>query len=77
METIRHFGVLDQICGVPVTTRNWSTMKSVAAALGVGRTAEDGVKVLADGLLRRSPTVAKESVGRRNPPRACKPDRSV
>jgi uncharacterized protein (DUF1697 family) len=77
MKTIRHFGALDQICGVPVTTRNWNTMTAVAAALGVGRTAEDGVKGLADGPSRRSPTVAKESVGRRNPPRACKPDRSV
>jgi len=77
METIRHFGVLDQICGVPVTTRNWNTMTAVAAALGVGRTAEDGMKAPSDKPSPPSPARAKKTGTRRNPPRACKPDRSV
>ena len=37
MKTIRYLGEMDKIFGVPATTRNWSTLQSVAAILKVGQ----------------------------------------
>jgi uncharacterized protein (DUF1697 family) len=34
MRAISHLGALDQQVGVPVTTRNWSTMRTIANVLG-------------------------------------------
>ena len=77
METIRHFGALDQICGVPVTTRNWNTMMAVAAVLGIGRQAAVGAMAPAGKPSKPSPTATSTRIARRGPPRACKPDRSM
>ena len=33
MQAIRYLGTLDRVFGVPVTTRNWSTMLAIAEAL--------------------------------------------
>jgi uncharacterized protein (DUF1697 family) len=33
MKTIGHLGALDRLLGVPVTTRNWNTMASIARVL--------------------------------------------
>jgi uncharacterized protein (DUF1697 family) len=33
MKAIGYLGQLDQLCGVPVTTRNWNTIQSIARAL--------------------------------------------
>jgi uncharacterized protein (DUF1697 family) len=34
MKAIRYLGQLDELCGVPVTTRNWNTIQSIVKALG-------------------------------------------
>jgi uncharacterized protein (DUF1697 family) len=65
METIRHFGALDRVCGAPVTTRNWNTMTAVASALGVGGKAEGRGAGDADKPSKRSRTVVKKAAGRR------------
>ena len=36
MKTISYLGLLDRLFGVPVTTRNWNTMSTVAMALSSG-----------------------------------------
>ena len=36
MKAIGYLGGLDRIFGVPATTRNWSTITAIAAALGTG-----------------------------------------
>jgi uncharacterized protein (DUF1697 family) len=33
MKAISYLGQLDKLCGVPVTTRNWNTIQSIAKAL--------------------------------------------
>jgi hypothetical protein len=32
-KAIRHLGTLDRVFGVPVTTRNWNTIRAIARAL--------------------------------------------
>ena len=34
MKVISYLGQLDKLCGVPVTTRNWNTIKSIVKRLG-------------------------------------------
>ena len=36
MKVIGYLGTLDQLFGVPVTTRNWNTMTAIASRLGTG-----------------------------------------
>lgn len=38
MKTIGHLGKLDQVFGVPVTTRNWNTLTQIARVLDQGAT---------------------------------------
>jgi hypothetical protein len=33
MKAVSYFGQLDKLSGVPVTTRNWNTIQSIAKAL--------------------------------------------
>jgi uncharacterized protein (DUF1697 family) len=36
MKAIGHLGTLDRVFGVPLTTRNWNTMTTIARVLGAG-----------------------------------------
>jgi len=38
MKVIRYLGTLDQLYGVPATTRNWNTIVAIAKVLGDGAT---------------------------------------
>jgi uncharacterized protein (DUF1697 family) len=39
LKVIRYLGALDQVFGVPVTTRNWNTITAIAKVLDSGATA--------------------------------------
>jgi len=36
MKVIRYLGEIDGLFGVPVTTRNWNTIRAIAKVLGAG-----------------------------------------
>jgi hypothetical protein len=36
MKAIGHLGTLDRLFGVPLTTRNWNTMTTIARVVGAG-----------------------------------------
>jgi uncharacterized protein (DUF1697 family) len=38
LKVIRYLGALDQVFGVPVTTRNWNTITAIAKVLDSGAT---------------------------------------
>jgi hypothetical protein len=38
MKVIRYLGTFDRLFGVPVTTRNWTTITTIARVLGHGET---------------------------------------
>jgi hypothetical protein len=37
MKVISYLGMIDRLFGVPVTTRNWSTITAITRVLGHGR----------------------------------------
>jgi uncharacterized protein (DUF1697 family) len=59
MKAIGYLGTLDRLFGVPVTTRNWNTMTTIARVLGQGgparRVLEERKPELPDKRLQRTP----------------------
>jgi hypothetical protein len=44
MKVIGYLGTFDRLFGVPVTTRNWNTMTTIARILGQGRPDRSGLE---------------------------------
>jgi uncharacterized protein (DUF1697 family) len=68
MKVIGYLGTFDRLFGVPVTTRNWNTMTTIARILGQGRPDRPGLEGRKRELLpnrRLQPTAPGARVSRR------------
>jgi uncharacterized protein (DUF1697 family) len=77
MRAISYLAQLDQLFGVPATTRSWNTMTTIARLLGASQAPSSMATAAERGLVGQSRRAPKEAPAKRDLTSACRRPRRV